>query len=73
MLMLGSYLKKFFFGANGQLRGLEIVGEEWEILLREIFFLVGGNLMSNFDHLKCFQSLKRHSVHIDHQLISTLA
>ena len=26
MLMLGSFLKKLSFGANGQLRGFEIVG-----------------------------------------------
>ena len=71
--MLGSFLKKFSFGANGQLRGFEIVGREWEVLLTEFFLLVGGNLTSDFDHLKFFQSLKQHSVHIDHQLKSKLA
>ena len=28
MLMFGSFLKKFSFGANGQLRGFEIAGGE---------------------------------------------
>ena len=71
--MLDSFLKKFSFSANEQLKGFEIVGREWEILLREFFLLVSGNLTSDFDHLKFFQSLKQHSVHIDHQLKSKLA
>ena len=37
--MLGSFLKKFSFGANGQLRGFEIVGGEWEILLKDFCFV----------------------------------
>ena len=82
MLMLGSFLKKSSFGANGQLRGFEIAlkgrvippvwGGEWEIL-RGFFLLGGGNLTrSDFNHLNFFQSLKQHSVHIDHQLKSKL-
>ena len=29
-------------------------GGGWQILLREFFLLVGGNLTSDFDHLKFF-------------------
>ena len=39
----------------------------------EIFLLGSGNLTSDFDHLKFFESLKQHSVHIDHELKSKLA
>ena len=47
MLMLGSFLKKLSFGANDQLGGFEIVGRECEILLRDLFLLVDGNLTSD--------------------------
>ena len=39
MIMLGGLLKKFSFGANGQLRGFEIVGGECEILLKDFCFV----------------------------------
>ena len=39
-----------------------------------LFLLGGGDLTrSDFDHLNFFQSLKQHSVHIDHHLKSYLA
>ena len=72
MLMLGSFLKKFSFGANVQLRGFEIVGGGMGNFTEEIFQLGYGNLTSDFDHFKFFQSLKQHSVHIDHELKSKL-
>ena len=50
-------------GGGGQGRG------EVGILLREFFLLGDGNrTRSDFDHLNFFQSLKQHSVHIDHPL-----
>ena len=82
MLMLGSFLKKSSSGANGKLRGFKIalrgreippVGENGKFCWG-FFLFGGGNLRrSDFDHLNLFQSLKQHSVHIDHHLKSKLA
>ena len=66
------FSQKILFCCKWAIKGF---WNSWEMgnFAEGVFFVGGGNLKSDFDHLKFFQSLKQHSVHIDHQLKSKLA